>query len=505
MTELLDTRDSGTRGRQGRIWLVSIAVASAVLAAVPVMFLDSKIGEMVLLAPVCLALGACALASPTFAVVLLLLTMFLRMPLSAQGVPNDTYLMIVLLLALSTVLRMDFSADRIRSFGAVEWCMALFLVWNFYSMFSPHRYPAGPQIPDQDGLIGEFSVPRFIVVGTLVPFLVYVVARHAVNRESAVRLVLWTLLAVAGYSAIVSVLQFTGPTELVWPSYIVDIPSYPERAVGVFNHPVANGMVLSFGVAIAMILASHRGEPRWRRVVATVVAVACGWGLFLTHTRAAWLTGVVVLLIGVCLAKRARRGFAIAIAIVTATVLANWSTFVSSDRAAGGVASLQEVDDRLNTIQTALWAAAHKPLVGWGIGRFPAVNTYHHQQWSPDVPWDRGYGIVSHGNELGILAELGAVGLVLWVGVLVLIAVRLVDGYRRLSDDELTGRPIVLIAIMALAVVVGTGLTVDLRFFDYPVVVMFLLAGIAVGCADRHRSIGASAHDERVRTEADHG
>ena len=64
------------------------------------------------------------------------------------------------------------------------------------------------------------------------------------------RAVLWTILAVAGYSAITSILQFTGPPELVWPSYIIDIPSYPDRAVGVFNHPVANGMVLSFGLAI---------------------------------------------------------------------------------------------------------------------------------------------------------------------------------------------------------------------------------------------------------------
>ena len=151
-----------------------------------------------------------------------------------------------------------------------------------------------------------------------------------------------------------------------------------------------------------------------------------------------------MLIIGVVLAKRSRTAFGIAIGLVTATILANWSVFVSSDRAAGGVASAQEVDDRLNTIQTALWAVAQKPIVGWGIGRFPAVNTYDHQQWSADIPWDRGYGIVSHGTELGVLAELGIVGLVFWVGVLALIAFRFRDGYRRLADDELSGRPIVV-------------------------------------------------------------
>jgi len=62
---------------------------------------------------------------------------------------------------------------------------------------------------------------------------------------------------------------------------------------------------------------------------------------------------LVVLIIGVVFAKRARMGFGIAIGLVAATILANWSVFVGSDRAAGGVASAQEVDDRLNTIQTA--------------------------------------------------------------------------------------------------------------------------------------------------------
>ena len=153
-----------------------------------------------------------------------------------------------------------------------------------------------------------------------------------------------------------------------------------------------------------------------------------------------------------------------------------------------------------------MWAAAQKPVVGWGIGRFPAVNTYHHQQWSPDIPWDRGYGIVSHGNELGILAEMGFVGLVLWVGILALIACRLRDGYRRLPEDDCPVGRILLIAIMALAVLVGTGFTVDLRFFDYPVVVVFLLAGIAVGCADRHRRLeAAGTREAHERMLANHG
>ena len=228
-------------------------------------------------------------------------------------------------------------------------------------------------------------------------------------------------------------------------------------------------MLLALGFAVAMLLMSrHSEEPAWRRWLAFVIAVACGYGLYLTHTRAAWLSGAVVLIIGALLAKGYRKGFIAAMGITATIIAINWSVFTSSDRKAGGVGSEDEVYDRLNSAQTALWAAAQKPLAGWGIGRFPTVNTYHHQQWAPEIPWIRGYAIASHKNELGILAELGAIGLTLWICVLALVAYRLWDAYRTLPDDDLCGMPLAVTAIMALATLFCTGLTVDLRYLRLP-------------------------------------
>ena len=85
------------RIRPGRTSLILAAAVAVVGLVVPAVVVDSRIGELLLLAPVCLALGICALASPVFATVLLLVTMFLRLPLSDQGVPNDSYLGVVLL------------------------------------------------------------------------------------------------------------------------------------------------------------------------------------------------------------------------------------------------------------------------------------------------------------------------------------------------------------------------------------------------------------------------
>ena len=61
--------------------------------------------------------------------------------------------------------------------------------------------------------------------------------------------------------------------------------NWPGRAAGVFKQPVVNGWLLALGLAIAMLLLSRRSEPTWRRWFAFVVAIACGYGIYLTHTR----------------------------------------------------------------------------------------------------------------------------------------------------------------------------------------------------------------------------
>jgi O-antigen ligase len=189
--------------------------------------------------------------------------------------------------------------------------------------------------------------------------------------------------------------------------------------------------------------------------------------------------------IGAVLATRFRAGFLITAAGALALVALNWSTFISDERAAGGIGSAGELEDRLNIIATSLWAIEQRPFVGWGIGRFVAVNTYHHQQWSWDTPWQRGFGLSSHFNELGIGAELGLVGLALWCIVLLLVMARLMRAVRVLRGPGLVGRGLVVLAMSSFVALICAGLTVDLRFLDFPCAVVMVLAGLAVGFAER--------------------
>ena len=430
-----------------------------------------------------LAIGAVTLVvfglrRPELAMLYLLAAMFLRLAL--PRVIADPFLLAFAGLLAAVGLWLSVHPGRLPRLGWLEGAMALYLLWNIYSMFAPHTY--GAVYP----LSGDtLSVYRFILTGTAIPFACYLIGRTVYRSEMAVRVLLWAVIGFGAYSALVSIGQFYAPS-LVWPRYIVDAPLWPGRANGVFNQPVVNGLALIAGFVAALIIAQVcRITPRWAKTGAVVGAVAMAFGVYLTHTRAIWLCFLVALIAGAVLGKRVRTGFLISLGVIVVAIAANWSTFTSSDRERGGVGSVNEIDDRLNSAATSFWAIQHHPITGWGIGRFTAVNSLHHQQWSPDVPWIRGLGISSHFNELGIMVELGAIGIVLWLAVLVLLIVRLVRAIKTLPDDGLCGRNLGLLAAMLLGTLIVSGLTVDLRFFDFPNALVYLLAGIAVGWSER--------------------
>ena len=411
------------------------------------------------------------LRSPALAVTYLLAATFFRLAIPSGTFPVDPFLPAFAGALLSTWLWARFRAPARPTLGAIEAAMGLYVLLNLISASLPHEYSAQARAGD--------SLSRFILIGTVMPLSMFVVGRFVFRTESAVRQLMWALVMAGAYSAFVSIGQFHFPS-LVWPRYIVDSPEWVGRANGVFNQPVVNGLVLIVGFLVAMLIVAHDNEPRILRFVACTVAAASAYAIYLTHTRAVWLSFALVVLVGCVSAKGFRTGFLVTAALMTAAITVNWATFTSSDRAAGGVGSAGEVQDRLNTLATSIWALERKPLLGWGILRFSSVNTDHHQQWSPSTPWERGFGIPSHFDIVGIAVELGVVGLILWVGILYLVIRRVAQAVRRLPEQGIYNRPLAWTALMCLIALITTGLTVDLRFFDFCNIIVWLLAGAVV-------------------------
>ncbi|WP_445256061.1 O-antigen ligase family protein [Nocardioides aurantiacus] len=440
-----------------------------------------RFGLLVLLGGLGLTAVVTGLSSPMVAATYFLLTVFFRLAVPDGLVPVDPFLLAFAGLAAAVGIDRWRHRRPLPSIGLILAAIGLYVAWNIGSMLAPHTYPA---IFPETG--ESLALPRFLLIGAVMPLSCFLFGALAFGGRRSVRWLLLLVLASSAYSALVSVLQFYGPS-LVWPRYIADAPGWEGRAVGVFNQPVVNGLVLVLGYVAGLLVASHAGQSRVARIAAGTVAVACCFGVYLTHTRSAWLSFAFVVLLGAVLARGWRTGFVLTAGVTALTVAASWSTFTSDDRDAGGVGSTNEVFDRLNMIATALWAVGEKPLLGWGIGRFPVVNTYFHQQWSPSIPWNRGYGYASHFDVLGVAVELGLVGLALWMLMMGLVAARLISSLQQLPAQEMDGQPFAVFALLALVTLLITGLTVDLRFFDFPNIVVLLLVGAVIGRVDRLR------------------
>lgn len=470
---------------------VAAAAALAVLVLAAGVGSVSSVGPGVAMAAVALAAGfAClVLGSVTVAAALVLAAFFLRLVPQLAALPVQPFTLAVGGLAGAVVIAVARRSVAVPRFGTVEALMAAYLAWNVLSALTPHELAATD--PETGATV---SARALVEVAVAVPILLYVAGTLLAERPRATRALLWTVLGFAGYSALVSVLQFTGPSSLVWPRYVVESPGWAgKRAVGVFNQPVENGLVLMVGVVVALHLATRQGATGRARVVAIAVAAPSLVAIYLTHTRALYLALAAVLVVGLVLVPRMRPLLALLLVAALGYVVLGWSSLASDDRAAGGVTSVNEIDDRLNLAATSLWAIGQEPLTGWGIGRFVAVDTIHHRQWSPDVSWVRGHGYASHENELGIAVELGLVGLGLWVTLLARIGWLLVTHVRRpdpartesaQTDVRERAEPAILVLTAWLAV----GTTVDLRYFAFSGAAVMLLLGMGVGPAPAPRA-----------------
>lgn len=495
------TRYDATGGGSG-FRVTGVLLAATILVAAAAVVIPGTVGPGlgILAVGVGVALVLSGLNSPVLAMVLLLVTLFFRQAFKIEALPAEPFLFAFAGVLGAGAIALTRRTSHAPQFGPVEAAMALFIIWCIGSALIPHTYP------EDDGSPSYY----FIITSTLIPFTLYVIGRVVFERERAVRVLLGTVVGFFAYSILVSIMQFHAPS-LVWPQYIVQFPdgdAWSDRAVGIFANPVENGFMLVVGFLVSLHLARQDGARIAARIGLYLLCFVSLYAIYLTHTRIVWLIFGLALMVGTTLLPRMRVICLPIMVVTTAAVAVNWASFVSDDRDAGGVTSSHEIDDRLNMIATAWWALGEHPVLGWGIGRFISVNTYHHQQWSQDVPWFRGYGIVSHFNELGIATELGLIGLVLWLAILFLLSRSVLRAVRTLPREGVAGRDLAVLAAVVFFFWIITGLTVDLRYLGFMSALVMLLVGVVVGAADRQQLAGSagSASDGKEspeRTAAD--
>ena len=372
-------------------------------------------------------------------------------------------------------------------FRLTEALMVLFLLINIVSFLAPHQFPA----------TSNLTATTLITNGVFLPFAIYVIASQSMADIRSIRAMLWFLVWVGFYMSVIAVFQQLNLNNLVFPQAIVDASKgiNPERARGPLLNSAADGILMCFSFAAALFLASQQNIRRRRFALA--VALLMPIGIFATQTRAIWLGAAIVVIGGTMFASGYRRWYLVVLGAAVAVVVVNYQKFLSADRTQGGVGSTGEIESRLNDWATALWAIAEKPAFGWGIGRFPEINTTYHKAWG-SFDWQLGYGFLSHNSHLAIGAELGWLGLIVWTGVFVALVWRTSRAWSVLPRMGLASRGFVFAFYLSLITWLINGAVIDVRVFPVISGVLFMWGGIISGLADKTREEIAAMNEESL-------
>ena len=323
----------------------------------------------------------------------------------AVGIPGALSLdRLVLLAAIAVVLlRQVLSTGgpwRLR-LEPVHWVLAAAMVYATASALA-----AGT-------LTSKEAFFRLFQIYGLLPFLVFLTA-PLVFRDSGDRnILLVALIGLGAYLGLTALFESIGLNALVFPKYIND-PHYGlqfGRARGPFADAVTNGMGL-----YACAVASAIGAVLWRRpshrVIAGIVGILCLVGTLLTLQRSVWLATILATIVVLVTIRDLRRILAPALAVgLLATMGALVLVPGLADKGSHRVSDQRPLWDRANAAHAALNVIDRRPLVGLGWGEFTRKGSDYFQL-AGNYPLTRAE---IHNLFLGIAAELGLIGLALWM------------------------------------------------------------------------------------------
>jgi putative inorganic carbon (HCO3(-)) transporter len=285
---------------------------------------------------------------------------------------------------------------------------ALMLIFGGYAIIN--SVVAGT-LTEERGIVGLFD--RLSITA----WVLFSVAPLAFYDRRTRNIFLTVMVCLGGYLGVTAILEGVGLKGLAFPSYINDpnVGIHFDRARGPMTEAAGFGLAM-FECAVVAVLASRTWTGRFAKVMAWIVAGTCLLGTLFTLTRAVWI-GVGAGLLVVCvISKEWRRRLApaiVAAGLVLLVLLSASSSLTGKVSERSGDA--RSVWDRLNIADAGLRAIEEHPTFGVGWRKFMGGSSEYFRLL-PDIP-QTGTTLDVHNVLISMAAELGLVGMFLWIGV----------------------------------------------------------------------------------------
>jgi O-antigen ligase len=325
------------------------------------------------------------------------------------------------------------------------------------------------------------------------PFLAYYIASNSRYSDHDLKRLLNGVMVIQSYLVFTGLAAHYQISWLVWPRYILDttLSSQGDRLTGSFSNSSMLGaaLVMNFGCLCVMTL--YTGGAR-RRYLYALMFLSCAC-IYFTSTRTVWLGLFAVLVIfyfsRTGLRKPARMIGIFLVAVALAGVGSKLSLYQKS------LFSKRQdtVEYRRINLEAGLKVFPEHPFFGIGYGGFAKLMSQNAGRLGIDEK------TLASGNEntwLGILVDMGLIGLVLYVMIFVLLIRSNIRFLRHHDPDKPFARPLAVLALAMVLYLLINWSTGDLRFHLYDPCFAFLVQGIVAGLAKRMQEGQGSAGGE---------
>jgi len=317
----------------------------------------------------------------------------------------------------------------------------------------------------------------------IVPFSVYLIAKDLIQEEQRIRKLFIFLSVVLLYISLTAIFEHFRLSAFVFPRGIMNprIGIHFGRARGPFLQAAINGTVLGMLSIINLYMAINTRYPY--KIFFIIVSFLSPIAILFTYTRAAWLAMMASFMFLVFINRRFRMYIGVLILLCAALMAPLHSKMVDMEALASRAYSMSPIYDRINLYRTYLAMFSHRPILGFGFANFNYCSQEYFSKikndpYNVDIP-------EIHDTFSGTLVELGGMGLIVFLSVLMSIfwmSIRLFGG---LKEKGFLGRGfIVAFWGIALAYLLNA-FFIDMKNHQFQNVIFYLVAGVIAGLYQR--------------------
>jgi putative inorganic carbon (HCO3(-)) transporter len=322
----------------------------------------------------------------------------------AMGIPGPLAmdrLLIVTAIGVTLLRELTRRRESNLRLEPVHWLLAAVLVYAVISAMAVGT------------VLESDSFFRLLQIYGALPFLTFLTAPLVFRDRRDRQILLVAFVGLGAYLGLTALFETVKLDALVFPKYILDpnVGTHFDRARGPFAEAVTNGMAL-FTCAVAAAIAFATWRDRARRILAASVVLLCLFGTFVTLQRSVWVATVLATAVVIGTTRELRRlalpliGVAVAMLVGALVLIPGLAGHAEERKNDAGT-----VWDRENANRAAINMVDSHPLFGLGWGEFDKVGIEYFEL-SSDHPLSR---TAVHNLFLGLAAELGLVGVTLWV------------------------------------------------------------------------------------------